>query len=141
MTKSDDNKPKDDTHTAQGTSVVEWLAAAAGACVFIAMIGYMLFMSLSGEMDGAPVIKLSSSAVTRQNDIYLVTFQAENTGKQTASSLVVKATLFSGDNAVETSEATIDYLPSKSIGSGGFFFRHDPNTHRLELTPVSYLDP
>jgi len=140
-TGNDDKRNDDDDRTAQGTSVVEWLAAGAGAFVFVAMISYMSFLSLSGQTGSAPVIKLSSTTTARQNDAYLVTFQAENLGRQTASALVVRATLFNGTDAVETSEATIDYLAGTSIASGGFFFRHDPGAYRLELTPVSYLDP
>jgi uncharacterized protein (TIGR02588 family) len=134
--KSEDRKRS----AAQGTSMIEWLVAAVGGMLLAAMIGYMVVAGVS-EAEGPPSIKISASLPVQQSGIFLVRFEAQNTGKQTASSLVVRATLIQGGKEIETSEVAIDYLPSGSLRSGGFFFKRDPQAYELELTPVGYLDP
>jgi len=126
--------------SAQGTSEIEWLAAGVGAALFAAMIGYMIVVGLK-EAEGVPSVRISTEAPVRHGDTFLVRFDARNEGNQTASGLVVRATLFQGETEIETSEVTIDYLPTDSTRSGGFFFKHDPQAYSLELAPVGYLDP
>ena len=42
---------------------------------------------------------------------------------------------------METSGATLDYLPSFSEWRGGLFFRGDPDRHELRLVPKGYAQP
>jgi uncharacterized protein (TIGR02588 family) len=126
--------------TAQGTSAIEWLAAGIGGLVFTAMIAYMVVAGLDAT-DGVPSIEIVSATPVRQGRTFIVRFEARNVGNQTASGLVVKATLTRGETEIETSEATIDYLPTGSARSGGFFFKHDPKDYVLEVMPASYADP
>ena len=128
------------SHRAQGTSVVEWLAAGVGALLFAAMIGYMIALGLS-ETEGVPTIRISAETPRRQGDMFIVRFEARNEGSQTAAGLVVKGTLTKGETEIETSEVTIDYLPTGSTRSGGFFFKHDPKAYALDLSPTGYVDP
>lgn len=134
------NAEESSSRKAQGTSVVEWLAAGIGAVLFAVMIGYMIVVGLK-EAEGVPTVRISAEAPVRQGDTFLVRFEARNEGNQTASGLVVRATLSQGETEIETSEVTIDYLPTGSTRSGGFFFKHDPQAYSLELAPVGYLDP
>jgi uncharacterized protein (TIGR02588 family) len=138
---SENSKPEDGrSRRAEGTSLVEWLAAGVGAALFAAMIGYMIVVGLK-ETEGVPSVRISAETPVRQGDTFLVSFDARNEGNQTASGLVVRATLSQGETEIETSEVTIDYLPTGSTRSGGFFFRHDPQAYSLKLAPAGYVDP
>ena len=88
-----------------------------------------------------PSVRISAEAPVRQGDTFLVRFAARNEGNQTASGLVLRATISQGENEIETSEVTIDYLPTGPTRTGGFFFKQDPQAYSLEMAPVSYLDP
>lgn len=132
---SDDDKPVD-----QGTSTIEWLAAAIGAILFIVMIGYMTYIGF-GAVDGSPKIELTTEAPVRQANVFHVGFVANNSGEATATNLVVRAVLTESDTEVESREVTIDYLPMQSARSGGFFFEHDPAKYKLMVTATAYLDP
>ena len=137
---TDDKKPDQSDRTQEGTSTLEWVAAAVGAVLFVAMIGYMAYIGLKAP-DGTPRIEVSSSPPVHEDGIYVVEFHATNVGTSTASAVVIRATLSRGGQEVETAEVTIDYLPTQSERSGGFFFRNDPAAHELELAAIGYVDP
>lgn len=124
----------------KGTSTVEWIAAACGAALFLAMIGYMTYAGIH-EVDGAPSIELATVPPIAQGDRFLVGFTATNVGQATATSLTVRATLDEGEREVESQDVTIDYLPMRSSRAGGFFFTRDPKNYRLTVIATSYLDP
>ncbi len=42
---------------------------------------------------------------------------------------------------VETSTATLNFLPSSSERRGSLFFRKDPNKYELRLLPKGYAEP
>jgi uncharacterized protein (TIGR02588 family) len=140
---TDNDNPKEDggkLRKAQGTSVIEWIAAGIGGLLFTIMIAYMIVAGMD-DKDGVPSIEIVSATPVRQGSAFIIKFEARNIGNQTASGLVVKATLSRGETEIETAEATIDYLPTGSTRSGGFFFKHDPKDYVLDVIPVSYADP
>lgn len=130
----------DDTTVEEGTSIIEWLAAAAAAVLFVAMIGYMAFIGLR-EIDGSPKIGITTLPPVQQGNVFHVGFIAMNSGDATATNLGIRAVLMEGDRNVESQEVTIDYLPMRSNRGGGFFFEHDPAKYRLTVTATTYLDP
>lgn len=140
MTGSSSDKAGKKERVAEGTSALEWAAAAVGAILFVTMIGYMAFVG-AAEGNGAPAIEFSSSTAVLSSDRHLVRFQATNIGDRTVAGLVVKATLSDGQGEVESAEVTIDYLPTGSSRTGGVFFSRDPRGLELEFAPVSYVDP
>jgi len=135
-----DDKQDDDAPVDKGTSAVEWIAAACGAVLFLAMIGYMTYAGLH-EVEGAPRVEFATTPPVAQGDRFLVGFTAINSGEATATSLTVRATITEGDEEIETQEVTIDYLPLQSSRTGGFFFTRDPSKYRLTIVATSYLDP
>lgn len=137
---STDEDQDEDVPLEKGTSAIEWLAAACGAVVFAAMIGYMTYAGIK-EVEGSPEIELVTTDAVRKGEQYLLGFTATNVGQATATSLTVRATLADGEKEVESQEATIDYLPTQSSRSGGFFFSRDPAGLKLTLAATSYLDP
>ena len=132
---SDDTTPID-----EGTSAVEWATAAVGAVLFVAMIGYMVYVGLR-EVEGSPKIELMTSDPVRHDDNFHIGFVATNSGEVTATGLIVRAVLTDGDRDVESREITIDYLPTQSSRRGGFFFKQDPTRYKLAVAATAYMEP
>ena len=135
-----DADSNDATPVDEGTSAIEWVTAAVGAVLFVAMIGYMAYVGLR-EVQGSPRIELTTSAPVQQDDTFHVGFVATNSGEVTATGLVVRAVLTDGDKDVESREVTIDYLPTQSSRKGGFFFEQDPGRYKLAVTATAYMEP
>lgn len=134
------NDEEEDSPLEEATSIPEWIAAGLGGAIFIAMIGYLAVVGFN-EVEGEPQVTVSTKPAVRQQTGYLVTFEATNSGRATATSLVIAGRLMDGEKEIEGREITIDYLPMQSSRAGGLFFRQDPARYRLEIEAQSYLDP
>lgn len=139
MSDKDEHARKADT-SRQGTSALEWCVAAVGGLLFLVMVSYMVIEGLATS-ERQPEIQIVATTAMGQGDGFAVRFDAANIGDRTASSLIVRATLYQGDRELETADVTIDYLTGRSTASGGFWFSHDPAQFKLEIRAVSYLDP
>jgi uncharacterized protein (TIGR02588 family) len=71
----------------------------------------------------------------------LVEFRALNEGGRTAAGLTIEGELRNGTKVVESSDTTLEYLPSHSERSGGLFFTADPREYQLELRAKGYETP
>lgn len=149
MTRDDDNKESKDKEDRgngggapleESTSPIEWITAAIGAAILLAMISYLAVSGYS-QVEGAPQVAVSATAPIRQASGYLVAFKATNTGQATATSLIISARLMDGEREIEQRAVTIDYLPMQSSRGGGLFFSQDPARFRLTIEAQSYLDP
>jgi uncharacterized protein (TIGR02588 family) len=119
---------------------LEWVVAVLGAALVVAALGFMLFEALAGD-DAPPDIAVRAGVVTPFAGGWLVGVEVENRGGETVARLRVIGELRDGERVVETSDAVIDYVPSRSNRGGGLFFRNDPRRFRLALRPVGFGDP
>lgn len=122
-------------------SVWEWVAAAVGAALVIAVIGFIAYQAVVARGDPHPRISVRVDTIIGYGDGYIVEFLAENTGGATAAGLLIKGRISSDTGVVEESEATIDFVPSKSRHRGGLLFTKDPRAFRLEVRPAGYQRP
>ena len=129
-----------DKNAASPTSKWEWAVAALGLALVVGGIGYMAHHALTTD---AKVLEVTVERVSTHatQGGYVVTFAARNHGNATAASLRVEGELRRGPSVMETSGATVDYLPSFSERWGGLFFREDPDRHELRLFPKGYAQP
>lgn len=132
-------RPGGDEH-APPTSKWEWAVAALGAALVAGAIGYLVYHALTiGE--GVPEVVVEHAGTRAVQGGHIVRFLARNRGSTTAASLRIEGALLRDSSVVETSEATLDYLPSFSERQGGLFFREDPGRYELRLVPKGYADP
>jgi uncharacterized protein (TIGR02588 family) len=117
----------------------EWVAAAISALIVIGVLTVLIRGAAAGET--GPDIVLRVDSVARGTTGYHVMFSAENRGTRTAAALDIGAELRDGDVIVESSTATIDYLPGESQRGGGLFLERDPRSLRLVLRPLGYQEP
>jgi uncharacterized protein (TIGR02588 family) len=120
--------------------VTEWVVAAIGAVLVAATIGYLVWLALSRD-EAPPDVRVAAAGVVALQNGWLVKFRATNAGATAAAELLIEGELVGEGGPVETSEATIDYLPPRSEREGGLFFRRDPRRHELHLRAKGYVDP
>jgi len=123
-----------------GKPAVEWICAGLG---LIITAGTFLIVArdLGGSSYGGPEISLTVDRIDQQADGYLVHIRAKNVSGTTASAYRIEGTLSRGENIVERSEVTFDYVPRGSSKTGGLWFRDNPNSLDLQLRSLGYQDP
>jgi uncharacterized protein (TIGR02588 family) len=118
----------------------EWVVAAIGALLVAGTIGYLVWLAL-GRDEAPPDVRVVAGSVHALENGWLVKFRAVNAGSQAAAELLIEGELADQGGAIETSEATIDYLPPRSEREGGLIFSRDPRDHELHLRAKGYVDP
>jgi uncharacterized protein (TIGR02588 family) len=120
--------------------VAEWIVAALGAVLVAGTIGYLVWLAASRD-ETPPDVHVVADGVVALRDGWLVKFRAANVGGQAAAEVLVEGELAGEGGPLETSEATIDYLPPGSEREGGLFFGRDPRRHELRLRAKGYVNP
>lgn len=118
----------------------EWLVATFGLLVVLVALGVLIYQAVSGG-ESPPDITIRVVAVQSVGKEYLVQLEVTNQGGATAAGLTVEGTLKQGEREIETSEATLDYVPGRSKREAGLFFSEDPRQSQLELRAFGYQEP
>lgn len=125
---------------ASDTPVAEWIVAGIGLVLVLGAIGYLLYQAVYGD-HSSPEITVRVEAVTQTSNGFLVKFRAANQGGATAEGVVVQGIVGEGTEKAESSQTTIDYLPSHSERKGGLFFTQDPRQLELQIRAFGYQEP
>lgn len=120
--------------------VLEWIVAVIGLILVIATIGFMLYKAVTSE-NTPPRFVTNIEKIDEINSGYLVIFKVINEGEKTASGVEIEGVLKNGTETLETSGATIDYVPSKSDSKGGLFFKNNPKQFMPEIRVKGYSEP
>ncbi|MDX0489556.1 TIGR02588 family protein [Sinorhizobium medicae] len=130
----------EETMRKPGTSVTEWIVAGVSCIALLAVLGYLILDGLSGN-NGAADIIVRPAEVTAMNDGYVVEFAADNRAGKSVASVEIKGELHDGQEMVEESSVTIDYIPQKSGRKGALIFRNDPEDYDLRIFASGYSEP
>lgn len=125
----------------RSTTPAEWVAAALGAAVVIAMVGCLTWYGFQGANGAPDVTIVRNGPAVATSGGYRVEFTARNAGGATAGQLRIEGELSIGGRVAERSVMTMDYLPSHSERRGGLFFRQDPGAGELSIYPTGYEKP
>ena len=131
---------KRETDEARPIPVTEWVVATIGAVLVAGTIGWLVWLATMRD-ETPPDVRVVEAGVVALQDGWLVRFRAANAGSQAAAELLIEGALVGPDGAIETSEATVDYLPPRSEREGGLIFSRDPRQHELRLRAKGYVDP
>jgi uncharacterized protein (TIGR02588 family) len=129
-----------DTDAARPIPVTEWVVAAIGAVLVAGVIGWLVWLATMRD-ETPPDVRVVEDGVVALQDGWLVKFRAANAGAQAAAELLIEGELVGPEGAIETSEATVDYLPPGSERAGGLIFSRDPRRHEVRLRAKGYVDP
>jgi uncharacterized protein (TIGR02588 family) len=124
----------------QAVPILEWAIGALGALLLVGTIGFLVWHAL-GRGETPPDVRVVVESVLELQNGYLAQFRALNEGGTTAAQLVIEGELSGPDGPIETSEATLDYLPPRSDRQGGLFFARDPRGLDLQLRARGYAKP
>jgi uncharacterized protein (TIGR02588 family) len=115
--------------------LLEWIASAMGLVLILAVMGVIARDAFNGSAGLAPDIQVAATGVRQSEAGFLVEFEARNLAPITAAQVAIEGKLPGG----ETSTATIDYVPGRSVRRGGLLFSADPRG--LELRALGYQNP
>lgn len=122
------------------TSTWEWVVAAVGLLLVVGSIAFMIYEGIWGD-HSPPAVRIQLDSIGETENGYLVRFRASNSGGSTAEGLTIEGQLSNDDQSIETSETTLDYLPSHSERKGGLFFTRNPRDLQLSIRALGYEDP
>lgn len=122
------------------TPIWEWIIAVVGLILVVGAIGTTLYRAVTEEST-PPILEISVEAIVPNSNGYLIEFRVKNTGNQTAAALTIEGELKRGEESVETSTATLTYVPSNSGREGGLFFTKNPNEFELNIRTLGYEKP
>lgn len=117
-----------------------WGIALLGLAMVVGSIGFMLYEAVAGDMS-PPDVAVRIDVVLPTRNGYLVRFRAVNEGGTTAEGVTIEGELRNGTGSVETSNTTIEYVPSHSEREGGLYFTLDPKQYELRLRAKGYEKP
>jgi uncharacterized protein (TIGR02588 family) len=121
------------------TPLLEWIAGAAGAVLFLAALGVLAAEGLAPRTP--PAIEGRLVETLAQNGGWLVMFEAANTGDEPAEAVKFVLSLGAGEGAGERREVEIDFVGPRSTRRAGVFFNTDPAGRELRIEPQGYLEP
>ena len=119
----------------QKPPLLEWIASAVGLVLILCVVAVIARDAFNGSAGMAPDVTVTATRIRPSGTGFLVEFEARNLSPVTAAQLTIEGKLPDG----ETSNATIDYVPGRSVRRGGLFFSTEPNG--VELRALGYQDP
>lgn len=117
-----------------------WAIAMLGLALVFGSIAFMLYEAAAGDAS-PPDVTVRVDSIFPTKDGFLVMFRAINQGGSTAEGLTIEGEIKKADGSVETSNTTIEYVPSHSEREGGLFFSSDPRHAALRLRAKGYEKP
>ena len=123
------------------TSPLEWIAAALGALIALSLLGVLGWEAAAGTNGGPPELTVRALRAVPAAHGFVVEVEVRNRADPTAAAVGIEGVLKRGYADVETSRATIDYVPGRGRRRVGLLFTRDPAVHRLELRATGYQEP
>ncbi|MCZ0962365.1 TIGR02588 family protein [Paracoccus benzoatiresistens] len=123
------------------TPILEWIAAAIGLLLTLAMLGFISWQAWRSTGEELPAIKVQVQRIVPAADGWVVEIAALNLSAATGAAVQIEGELKQGERVVATSQVTLDYVPGNSEQRGGLFFREDPRAHVLEVRALGYAKP
>lgn len=115
--------------------LLEWIASALGLILTLGVMGVIARDAFRLAADLAPDVAVAATRVRQTDTGFLLEFEARNLSPITAAQVTIEGKLAGG----ETSIATIDYVPGRSVRRGGLYFTEDPRG--AELRALGYQNP
>jgi uncharacterized protein (TIGR02588 family) len=123
-----------------GTSITEWVVAGISSVALLAVLTYLVIDGLSARNGTARIVVLPLAVAVTEGG-YVVEFAATNRAGKSVAAVEIKGELRNGDEIVEESSATLDYVPQESQRKGALIFRRDPEAYDLRLFASGYSEP
>lgn len=126
---------------AQRYPLIEWVSAAIGLVIAGAMFGLLAVEVARHRDEVPPLMAVEPVALTFAQGQYVLEVEVSNASGTTGASVAIEGRLSQGRAEIETSSATLAYVPGESARTAGLVFAHDPRKYRLELRVTGYERP
>jgi uncharacterized protein (TIGR02588 family) len=119
---------------------IEWLTGVVSALLVSALIGWIAYEAFTRK---AIAPELSASILTTEPSAggFRVTFEIANAATTTAAAVTVVGRLKGGEDVIEESTVTVDYVPAESRVLGALIFENDPGGRQIDIRATGYTDP
>ena len=121
--------------------LVEWLSAAIGLVIVGTMFGFLAVEAVRQRDGIPPLMEPAVVGLVLANGHYVVEVEVKNVSRKTGAGVQIEGVLRRGGSDVETSTATIAYVPGESQRRAGLVFTRDPREYRLQLRVTGYERP
>ena len=116
--------------------LLEWVTAALGALVALALIGVIGWSALTEHPDELPQLSVQAGPVEPAGEARAIRFTVSNGAGRTAKQVQVEGKL-----GKQTASATLDYVPGRSEEHGALLFDAEPGGGTVELRITGYQLP
>lgn len=121
--------------------LVEWTSAAIGLAIIAAMFGFLFLEAGRQREHIPPILKAVPVGLVNAPGHYVVEFEVRNDSATTGAAVQVEGTLKRAGSDIETSTASLSYVPGQSSQRGGLVFSRDPRRYQLQLRVTGYERP
>lgn len=121
--------------------LLEWLAASVGVAIALSMVIVLSAEALHSEPGIPPMMTVKPLRLVHGGGDYVLEVDVDNSSAKTGAAVQVEGDLKQGSATVESSQATIAYVPGKSHRPGGLVFSHDPRRYTIDLRVTGYERP
>lgn len=115
---------------------LEWVAAALGLVIALALFGIIGREAIRGTGSEVPMLEARVVGVEPVPAGHVVVFEVANRSSQTAAAVQVL-----GKSAGEESTASIDFVPGRSTATGGLMFTGKPAGQPVAVRVTGYQLP
>ncbi len=127
--------------TDKGPALLEWIAGGVGAVIAVTMVAVMATEALTNRAGVPPLLHVEPVALKAAPGQFVVEVKVVNRSRQTAAAVEIEGELTQAGSTVETSSATLTYVPGNSEGEAGLVFTVDPRHHQLSLRVLGFEKP
>jgi len=115
--------------------------AVLGALIALGLLGFIGREALTGTNEGPAILAVRAERIIPAQGGFVAEVAVRNLSDSTAAAVQIEGVLMQGGAVVETSRATIDYVPGRGSQQAGLLFTRDPAAHRLEVRATGYQEP
>lgn len=120
--------------------LVEWASAALGLIFIAIMVGLLAVEAIRDRGGVPPILEVRPAGLVAARGGYVLEIEVSNGAHATAASVGIEGVL-KGEADVETSNASIAYVPGGSHRRAALVFTRDPRDYRLELRVTGFERP
>ncbi|WP_137134735.1 hypothetical protein [Rhizobium sp. FKY42] len=129
------------THTETGNPHwIEWLTGIVSTVLVLALLSWIGREALVADSK-PPNLTVKILRIEQAGALYRVDIELENSGPSTAAAVRVVGKVTPQSVLSETAEVTFDFAPAESRTKGALYFRTDPRSNPIELTPSGFTEP
>lgn len=121
--------------------LVQWAAAGFGMLVFAAMLALLAAEEFRSAPTVPPMMKVDPVRLIAGDGEYVLEVIVRNRSRKTGANVQIEGDLSDGSVNVETSNATLDYVPGESHRPAGLVFKRDPRRFHVDLRVTGYERP